>query len=66
MIYKMLKKVFDDTILLEFTYYGLRKKDNFSLLSINKVIIGKFNICKFLYYVNFELVWIYLFIIYLD
>jgi len=56
MIYKMLKKVFDDTILLEFTYYGLRKKDNFSLLAINKVIIGKFNICKFLYYVNFELV----------
>uniref|UniRef100_A0A2S2P374 DUF4806 domain-containing protein n=1 Tax=Schizaphis graminum TaxID=13262 RepID=A0A2S2P374_SCHGA len=39
MIYKMLKKVFDDHILLGFTYYGLRKKDNFSLMAINKVII---------------------------
>jgi len=55
MVYKILKKVFDDSILLEFTYYGLRNKDNFSLLAINKVIIGKFYICEFLYYVKFEL-----------
>lgn len=55
MIYKILKKVFDDNILIEFTYYGLRNKDNFSLLAINKVIIGKFYICEFLYYVDFEL-----------
>ncbi|XP_029348460.1 uncharacterized protein K02A2.6-like [Acyrthosiphon pisum] len=41
MIYKILKKVFDGSILLEFTYYGLRNKDNFSLLAINKVIIVK-------------------------
>jgi len=55
MIYKILKKVFDDHILLGFTYYGLRNKDNFSLMAINKVIIGKFYISEFLYYVNFEL-----------
>lgn len=44
MIYKMLKKIFDGSVLLEFTYYGLRKKDNFSLLAINKVILGKLGI----------------------
>lgn len=65
MIYKILKKVFDDSVLLEFTY-GLRNKDNFSLLAINKVIIGKFYICEFFYYVNFELEWIYLFILHLN
>ncbi|CAI6377753.1 unnamed protein product [Macrosiphum euphorbiae] len=37
-INKMLKKVFDDTILIKFTYYGLRNKDNFHTLSINKAI----------------------------
>lgn len=63
MIYKILKKVFDDNILNEFTYYGLRNKDNFSLLAINKVIIGEFYISEFLYYVNFELLyWVNIFI----
>jgi len=62
MIYKILKKVFDDTILLEFTYYGLRKKDNFSLLAINKVIIGKLYNYELLYYVKIGLEWIYLFV----
>ncbi|XP_060865221.1 uncharacterized protein LOC132945897 isoform X2 [Metopolophium dirhodum] len=37
-INKMLKKVFDDTILIKFTYYGLRNKENFHTLSINKAI----------------------------
>ncbi|XP_022179090.1 uncharacterized protein LOC111039771 [Myzus persicae] len=37
-INKMLKKVFDDTILIKFTYYGLRNKESFHTLSINKAI----------------------------
>jgi len=40
MIYKMMKKVFDDQILISYTYYGLRNKNNFSLLAINKAIFG--------------------------
>jgi len=39
-INKMLKKVFDDTILIKFTYYGLRNKESFHTLSINKAIFG--------------------------
>ncbi|CAI6359370.1 unnamed protein product [Macrosiphum euphorbiae] len=38
MIYKIMKRVFDDKVLIAYTYYGLRNKDNFSLLSINKAI----------------------------
>jgi len=38
-INKMLKKIFDDTILIKFTYYGLRNKGNFHTLSINKAIL---------------------------
>lgn len=36
-----MKKVFDDRLLMQYTYYGLRNKNNFSLLSINKSIFGK-------------------------
>lgn len=36
-----MKKVFDDRLLIQYTYYGLRNKNNFSLLSINKSIFGK-------------------------
>ncbi|KAF0704127.1 Uncharacterized protein FWK35_00037328, partial [Aphis craccivora] len=35
MIYKIMKKVFSDKVLTEYTYYGLRNKNNFSILSIN-------------------------------
>jgi len=40
MIYKMMKKVFYDQVLISYTYYGLRNKENFSLLGINKAIFG--------------------------
>lgn len=40
MIYKIMKKVFDDQILISYTYYGLRSKENFSQLNINKAIFG--------------------------
>ncbi|XP_016658298.1 uncharacterized protein LOC107883204 [Acyrthosiphon pisum] len=56
MIYKILKKVFDDSILLEFTYYGLRNKDNFSLLAINKVIIEAVLKSKFKNHSNDEII----------
>ncbi|XP_025405896.1 uncharacterized protein LOC112680112 [Sipha flava] len=38
MIYKIMKRVFDDKVLIAYTYYGLRNKENFSLLAINKAI----------------------------
>eukprot|EP00102_Acyrthosiphon_pisum_P025989 XP_016663199.1 PREDICTED: uncharacterized protein LOC107884813 [Acyrthosiphon pisum] len=56
MIYKILKKVFDGSILLEFTYYGLRNKDNFSLLAINKVIIEAVLKSKFKNHSNDEII----------
>ncbi|XP_022160848.1 uncharacterized protein LOC111026963, partial [Myzus persicae] len=37
-IYKIMQNVFDDRLLMQYTYYGLRNKNNFSLLSINKLI----------------------------
>ncbi|VVC42630.1 Hypothetical protein CINCED_3A021678 [Cinara cedri] len=40
MIYKIIKGVFDNKILIAYTYYGLRSKDNFSLLAVNKAIFG--------------------------
>ncbi|XP_025200037.1 uncharacterized protein LOC112597974 isoform X2 [Melanaphis sacchari] len=40
MIYKMMKKVFEDQVLISYTYYGLRNKENFSLLAINKAIFA--------------------------
>lgn len=36
-----MQNVFDDRLLMQYTYYGLRNKNNFSLLSINKLIFGK-------------------------
>lgn len=39
-----MKKVFDDKLLMQYTYYGLRNKNNFSLLAINKSIFGKITI----------------------
>ncbi|XP_050064376.1 uncharacterized protein LOC126553272 [Aphis gossypii] len=38
LIYRIMKKVFDDQLLISFTYYGLRNKENFSRLGINKAI----------------------------
>lgn len=35
-----MKKVFADKVLTEYTYYGLRNKKIFSVLSINKAIFG--------------------------
>jgi len=40
LIYRIMKKVFDDQLLISFTYYGLRNKENFSRLGINKAIFG--------------------------
>lgn len=40
MIYKIMKRVFEDGILIQYTYYGLRNKENFSLLAINRAIFG--------------------------
>ncbi|XP_060857874.1 uncharacterized protein LOC132935364 [Metopolophium dirhodum] len=47
MIYKILKKVFTDKVLTEYTYYGLRNKNNFSILSINKAIFEAIKKSKF-------------------
>jgi len=44
MIQKIMKKVFSDFVLKDFTYFGLRNKYNFSSLLINRVIFG--NIIK--------------------
>jgi len=55
MIYKIMKKVFSDKVLTEYTYYGLRNKNNFSILSINKAIFGNLinyiflSSCSFVY-----------------
>jgi len=40
MVYKIMKRVFEDCILIQYTYYGLRNKENFSLLAINRAIFG--------------------------
>lgn len=42
-----MKKVFADKVLMEYTYYGLRNKKNFSVLSINKAIFGNLIIIIF-------------------
>lgn len=56
MMKKILKRVFKDNILLEFTYYGLRKKDNFSLLAINKLIIETVSKSKFKHCSNKDII----------
>lgn len=48
MVHKIMKKVFKDSILMDYTYYGLRNKNNFSNLLINKAIIGNFIIYKYI------------------
>ncbi|XP_029347054.1 uncharacterized protein LOC115034396 [Acyrthosiphon pisum] len=47
MIYKIMKRVFDDGILIQYTYYGLRNKENFSLLAINRAIFDAIKRSKF-------------------
>eukprot|EP00102_Acyrthosiphon_pisum_P019170 XP_016656380.1 PREDICTED: uncharacterized protein LOC107882498 [Acyrthosiphon pisum] len=47
MIQKMMKKVFSDFVLKDFTYFGLRNKFNFSTLLINKVIFDTIQQSKF-------------------
>jgi len=42
MIHKIMMKVLDDIILKEYTYFGLKNKNNFSTLLINKAIFGKY------------------------
>lgn len=46
MIQKIMKKIFSDNVLKDFTYFGLRNKLNFSTLLINRLIFGKFCINK--------------------
>ncbi|KAF0718828.1 DUF4806 domain-containing protein, partial [Aphis craccivora] len=47
MIYKIMRKVLTDTILKEFTYFGLRNKNNFSILLLNKAIFDAIRKSKF-------------------
>ncbi|XP_050063627.1 uncharacterized protein LOC126552760 [Aphis gossypii] len=47
MIYKIMKRVFKDGILIQYTYYGLRNKENFSLLAINRAIFDAIKRSKF-------------------
>ncbi|XP_025406715.1 uncharacterized protein LOC112680743 isoform X1 [Sipha flava] len=47
MIQKIMKKVFSDFVLKDFTYFGLRNKYNFSSLLINRVIFDATKQSKF-------------------
>ncbi|CAI6363437.1 unnamed protein product [Macrosiphum euphorbiae] len=47
MIYKMMKKIFADTLLQKFTYFGLRNKCNFSTLYTNKAIFDAIRKSKY-------------------
>ncbi|KAF0749985.1 Uncharacterized protein FWK35_00027513, partial [Aphis craccivora] len=47
MIQKIMKKMFSDCVLKDFTYFGLRNKYNFSTLLINKIIFDTIQQSKF-------------------
>ncbi|KAF0703019.1 DUF4806 domain-containing protein, partial [Aphis craccivora] len=47
MLHKIMKKVFADSLLMGFTYHGLRNKYNFSNLLINKAIFDATRKSKF-------------------
>lgn len=46
---KIMKKVFSDKVSTEYTYYRLRNKNNFSILSINKAIFG--NLINYIFFI---------------
>lgn len=44
-----MRTVLDDTLLKEYTYFGLRNKNNFSILLLNKTIFGKYIVLYYLH-----------------